>query len=112
MYRNIAIIIFTILVALINPSIASPAELLQVTGNDSVLIGDNNRNYKVKIACIDIYPSKDKDATEWLKNQFPRNSKVNLHPKGSVDGQLIAELISIKTNSDIAKSMSELAFGD
>ncbi len=112
MYRNILILFFTILVGLINPSIALPAELLQVTSSDTILIGDNNRNYKVKIACINIYPFKDKEATEWLKSQFPRYSKVNLHPKGSFNGQLIAELINIKTNKDISESMIELGFGD
>ncbi len=111
MVRYLIIFVF-IIISLLIPIKLLSAEILQVTSSSIVQIGDNNRNYKVNIACIDIESSKDQEAIEWLRIKLPRHSKVNFHPKGSKDGVLIAELIDIKTNQDIAKEMYEKGFGD
>ena len=79
------------------------AEILQVSSSSILLIGDNNRTYTVKIACTEISPDLEERSVEWLKKQLPRHTKVNLKPKGSVDGVLVAKVIPINSNIDISE---------
>ena len=80
------------------------AEILQVSSSSVLLIGDSNRTYTVKIACAEISPELEEKSVDWLKKQLPRHTKVNLKPKGSVDGVLIAKIIPINSNIDITDS--------
>ncbi len=77
------------------------AEILQVTSSSILLIGDHNRTYTVKLACIEINPDLEEKSVNWLKKQLPRHTKVNLKPKGSVDGVLVAKVIPFDSNIDI-----------
>ena len=77
------------------------AEILQVTSSSVLLIGDNNRTYTVKIACTEINPKLEERSVNWLKKQLPRHTKVNLKPKGSLDGVLVAKVIPFNSNIDI-----------
>ncbi|WP_413677501.1 nuclease [Prochlorococcus sp. MIT 0916] len=77
------------------------AEILQVTSSNILLIGDHNRTYTVKLACIEISPDLEENSLMWLKTQLPRHTKVNLKPKGSVDGILVAKVIPIDSNIDL-----------
>ena len=79
------------------------AEILQVSSSSILLIGDNNRTYTVKIACTEISPNLEERSVEWLKKQLPRHTKVNLKPKGSVDGVLVAKVIPFNSNVDIGE---------
>ncbi len=79
------------------------AEILQVSSSSVLLIGDNNRTYTVKIACAEISPDSEERAFNWLKKQLPRHTKVNLKPKGSVDGVLIAKVIPFNSKLDISE---------
>tara|TARA_Y100001968_G_scaffold233583_1_gene216560 strand:+ start:283 stop:630 length:348 start_codon:yes stop_codon:yes gene_type:complete len=78
------------------------AEILQVSSSSVLLIGDNNRTYTVKIACTEISPDLEEKSVLWLKKQLPRHTKVNLKPKGSLDGVLVAKIIPVNSNVDIA----------
>ena len=77
------------------------AEILQVTSSSVLLIGDHNRNYTVKLACTEISPELEEKSVAWLKKQLPRHTKVNLKPKGSVDGILFAKVIPFDSSIDI-----------
>ena len=77
------------------------AEILQVTSSSVLLIGDNNRTYTVKLACAEISPDLEEKSVNWLRKQLPRHTKVNLKPKGSVDGVLVAKVIPFNSNIDI-----------
>jgi len=77
------------------------AEILQVTSSSVLLIGDHNRTYTVKLACTEINPDLEEKSVDWLKKQLPRHTKVNLKPKGSVDGVLVAKVIPFDSNIDI-----------
>ena len=77
------------------------AEILQVSSSSVLLIGDHNRTYTVKLACTEISPDLEEKSINWLKKQLPRHTKVNLKPKGAVDGVLVAKVIPIDTNIDI-----------
>ena len=79
------------------------AEILQVTSSSVLLIGDHNRTYTVKLACTEISPGLEEKSFKWLKSQLPRHTKVNLKPKGSVDGVLIAKVIPFDSNIDITE---------
>ena len=79
------------------------AEILQVTNSSLLLIGDNNRTYTVKIACTEVSPDLEEKSVYWLKKQLPRHTKVNLKPKGSVDGILIAKVIPFNSDIDISE---------
>ena len=77
------------------------AEILQVTSSSILLVGDHNRTYTVKLACTEISPDLEEESVKWLKKQLPRHTKVNLKPKGSVDGVLVAKVIPFNSNIDI-----------
>jgi len=77
------------------------AEILQVTSSSVLLIGDHNRTYTVKLACTEIKPDLEEKSVKWLRKELPRHTKVNLRPKGSVDGVLIAKVIPFDSNIDI-----------
>ena len=79
------------------------AEILQVTSSSVLLIGDHNRTYTVKLACAEISPDLEEKSINWLKKQLPRHTKVNLKPKGSVDGVLVAKVIPFNSNIDISQ---------
>ena len=79
------------------------AEILQVTSSSVLLIGDHNRTYTVKLACTEISPDLEEESVNWLKKQLPRHTKVNLKPRGSEDGVLVAKIIPFNTNIDIAE---------
>jgi len=79
------------------------AEILQVTSSSVLLIGDHNRTYTVKLACAEISPDLEEKSVRWLKKQLPRHTKVNLKPKGSVDGILVAKVIPFDSNIDITE---------
>ena len=79
------------------------AEIMQVTSSSVLLIGDNNRTYTVKIACTEPSPDFEERSIKWLKKQLPRHTKVNLKPKGSIDGILVAKVITLNTNIDITE---------
>ena len=79
------------------------AEILQVTSSSDLLIGDNNRTYSVKIACTEISPDLEEKSVNWLKKQLPRHTKVNLKPKGSVNGVLVAKVIPFDSEIDITE---------
>ena len=84
------------------------AEILQVTSSSNLLIGDKNRIYTVKIACTETSPGLEEKSIAWLKKQLPRHTKVNLRPKRSTDGVLVARVIIFNSNIDIAdKYISE-----
>ncbi len=80
------------------------AEVLQIRSASVLLIGDHNRTYTVKIACAEVSTDLEENAINWLRNQLPRYTKVNLRPKGSLDGILVAKVIPIKTGIDITES--------
>ena len=79
------------------------AEILQVSSSSVLIIGDNNRNYTVKIACAEISPDLEERSVDWLRKELPRHTKVNLKPKGQVDGSLVAKVIPFNSSIDITE---------
>ena len=68
------------------PTAAWAAEVLQVREPDLLLIGDHNRTYSVRLACIAPVAGEETAALKLLRTKLPRRQRVNLMPMGSRDG--------------------------
>ena len=102
--NKIYTIIFILLAAFLSfLAKVGAAEVLQVSSSSILLIGDNNRTYTVKIACAEISPDLEERSVQWLKKELPRHTKVNLKPKGSIDGVLVAKIIPFNSDIDITE---------
>ncbi len=84
---------------LLLPSPALAAEVLQVRSGTLLQIGDGNRSYAVELACVSVAPADDAAAAAWLRQALPRRSRVNLRPRGSDDGTLLASVQRLAAGS-------------
>ncbi len=106
------LLLCTLLIFVLFPIRAFSAEVLQVSSSSVIQIGDNNRNYKIRIACINVAESNRGNAINWLKNELPRNAKVNFFPKGSEDGTLLARVTNLNSGKDLASQMIQLGYAN
>jgi hypothetical protein len=86
------------------PLPAQAAEVLQVRSATVLQIGDGNRNYTVRLACLEVTPDANAEAVAWLRQQLPRRSRVNLRPVGSEDGILVARVSRLEGSSSSSAS--------
>ena len=105
MKKIIKIFIIVCLIAL-NPVIVNSAEILQIKSSNTILVGDQNRNLTVGLFCVDVNENDELEATNILKSEFPRGSKVKIKPIGFKENVLLAKVFNIKGT----KEMSELLF--
>ena len=77
---------------LLAPAAAGAAEVRQVRGPTLLQVGDSNRSYAVLLACVAVDPAQEAAATDWLRQQAPRGTRVNLRPVGQRDGMLLARV--------------------
>ena len=87
-----------------NPLLVNSAEILQIKSSNTILVGDQNRNLTIKLFCVDVNENDELEATNVLKSQFPRGSKVKIKPFGFKEDVLLAKVFNIKGN----KEMTEL----
>ena len=97
---------FLIIVCLIflKPAIVNSAEILQIKSSNTILVGDQNRNLTIGLFCVDVNENDEIEATNLLKSEFPRGSKVKIKPFGFKENVLLAKVFNIKGT----KEMSEL----
>ena len=97
---------FLIIICLIvfNPVIVNSAEILQIKSSNTILVGDQNRNLTIGLFCVDVNKNYELEATNLLKSEFPRGSKVKIKPFGFQDNVLLAKVFNIKGT----KEMTEL----
>ena len=97
---------FLIIVSLIvlNPVIVNSAEILQIKSSNTILVGDQNRNLTIRLFCVDVNKNNELEATNLLKSEFPRGSKVKIKPFSFKEDVLLAKVFNIKGN----KEMTEL----
>ncbi|MDA9721443.1 hypothetical protein N9U44_00175 [bacterium] len=88
----------------LNPVIVNSAEVLQIKNSNTILVGDQNRNLTIGLFCIDVNENDEIEATNLLKSEFPRGSKVKIKPFGFKENVLIAKVFNIKGT----KEMTEL----
>ena len=97
------ILIIACLIVL-NPAIVNSAEILQIKSSNTILIGDQNRNLKIELFCVDVNEKDELEATNLLNSEFPRRTKVKIKPFGFKENILLAKVFNIKNN----KEMTEL----
>ena len=97
---------FLIIICLfvLNPGIANSAEILQIKNSNTILVGDQNRNLTIGLFCVDVNEYDEIEATNLLKSEFPRGSKVKIKPFGYKENVLLAKVFNIKGT----KEMTEL----
>ena len=97
---NILIIFFILLY----PVLVNSAEILQIKSSNTILLGDQNRNLTIRLFCVDVNENDELEATNLLKSEFPRGSKVKIKPLGFKENVLLAKVFDIKGT----KEMTEL----
>ena len=98
---KLLIIVFLII---LNPVLVNSAEILQIKSSNTILVGDQNRNLTIGLFCVDVNENDEMEATNLLKSEFPRGSKVKIKPFGFKEKLLLAKVFNTKGN----KEMTEL----
>jgi len=65
------------------------------------LVGDQNRNLTIGLICVDVNENDELEATNFLKSEFPRGSKVKIKPFGFKDNVLLAKVFNIKGTKEM-----------
>ena len=102
--KKLSKILIIICLIVLNPVIVNSAEILQIKSSNTILVGDQNRNLTIGLFCVDVNENNELEATNLLKNEFPRGSKVKIKPFGFKENLLLAKVFNIKGN----KEMTEL----
>ena len=89
---------------ILNPVVVNSAEILQIKSSNTILVGDQNRNLTIELFCVDVNENDELAATNLLKSEFPRGSKVKIKPFGFKENNLLAKVYNIKGT----KEMTEL----
>lgn len=87
------------------PAAANAAEVLQVRSPNLLQVGDGNRSYTVQLACIRVGQAQEQASIDWLRNQLPRRSRVNLRPMGQENGVLLAKVQKLGDPQDLASGL-------
>jgi len=98
-------LLILLVVSVASPFPAMAAEVLQVRSSTLLQIGDSNRNYSVRLACIAVDPVNEAAAVDLLKKSVPRRKRVNLRPEGNEDGVLIARVTPLDADQDLGGSL-------
>ena len=86
-----------------NPIIVNSAEILQIKSSNTILVGDQNRNLTIGLFCVDVNEKDELEATNLLKSEFPRGSKVKIKPFGFKENVLLAKVFKIKDNIEMTE---------
>tara|TARA_Y100001968_G_C19296546_1_gene686909 strand:+ start:619 stop:921 length:303 start_codon:yes stop_codon:yes gene_type:complete len=87
------------------------AEIIQIQDPYSLLIGDNNRTYSVNLSCLEVEENKEEIVLKWMRNNFPRRTRINLRPRGSRDGILFAKVYPIGSEFSISQELEDKGLG-
>ena len=97
-------ILIIVCLIFLNPVLVNSAEILQIKSSNTILVGDQNRNLTIGLFCVDVNENDEIEATNLLKSEFPRGSKVKIKPFGFKENVLLAKVFNIKGT----KEMTEL----
>ena len=102
--KKLSKILIIVCLVVLNPIIVNSAEILQIKSSNTILVGDQNRNLTIGVFCVDVNEKDELEATNLLKSEFPRGSKVKIKPFGFKENVLLAKVFNIKAT----KEMTEL----
>ena len=96
--------IIVIIIVLVNcPINTYSAELLQINDVNTIVVGDQNRSLYLSLYCIDINENEKEKATEILKKNFPRGTKVKIKPYGYSNKRLLAKIFRVDDNIEMSE---------
>ena len=98
------ILIFIVLV--VSPINTYSAELLQINDVNNILVGDQNRSLYLSLYCIDINENEEEKATEILKKNFPRGTKIKIKPYGSNGNRLFAKIFRVDDETEMTELLN------
>ena len=96
-------ILIIVCLIILNPVVVNSAEILQIKSSNTILVGDQNRNLTIGLFCVDVNENDEFEATNLLKSEFPRGSKVKIKPFGFKDNLLLAKVFNIKGTKEMAE---------
>ena len=99
--KNLTKILLIFCLIALHPIEAYTAEILQIKNSNSILVGDQNRDLKIRLFCVDVSDDNELKAINLLKNEFPRGSKVKIKPFGFKENILIAKVFNIKGDKEM-----------
>ena len=102
--KKVSKIFIIVCLIVLNPLVVNSAEILQIKSSNTILVGDQNRNLSIQLFCVDVNENDELEATNLLKSQFPRGSKVKIKPFGFNENVLLAKVFNINGT----KEMTEL----
>ena len=101
--KKLSKILILVCLIFLNPVIVNSAEILQIKSSNTILVGDQNRNLTIRLFCADVSETDELEATNLLKSEFPRGSKVKIKPYGSKDNVLLAKVSNIKGTREMTE---------
>ena len=101
--KNFIQIILVFVFLIIFPINANSAELLQINDVNTILVGDQNRSIYISLYCIDINEKQKVEATEILRRNFPRGTKVKIKPYGSNGQRLLAKVFRVDEETEMTE---------
>ena len=104
--KNLSKVLVIISLIVLNPVIVNSAEILQIKNSNTILVGDQNRNLTIGLFCVDVNPNDELEATNLLKSEFPRGSKVKIKPFGFKENVLLAKVFKIKDNIEMTELLA------
>ncbi|MFM7237424.1 MAG: hypothetical protein ACKOYK_11785 [Cyanobium sp.] len=84
---------------------AMAAEILSIRNATLLQIGDQNRSYGVRLACVAVDEASSKEALGWLQKHGSRGTRVNLRPIGDQDGLLLARVSILRSGLDLGEGL-------
>jgi len=101
-------IILIFIFFVICPINAYSAELLQINDINNILVGDQNRSLELSLYCMKINENEKVKATEILKKNFPRGTKVKIKPYGSNGNRLMAKIFRVDDETEMTQLIKDL----
>jgi len=80
--KKLSKILIIVCLITLYPLVVNSAEILQIKSSNTILVGDQNRNLTISFFCVDVNENDELEATNLLKSEFPRGSKVKIKPFG------------------------------
>tara|TARA_B100000614_G_scaffold173879_1_gene155307 strand:+ start:132 stop:512 length:381 start_codon:yes stop_codon:yes gene_type:complete len=99
-------IILIFIFIIIFPINTYSAELLQINDVNTILVGDQNRSLYLSLYCIEINENDNEKATEILKKNFPRGTKVKIKPYGSDGDRLLAKIFRVDDETEMTQLLN------
>ena len=101
--KKLSKFLIIVFLVVLNPLVVSSAEILQINTSNTILVGDQNRNLTIRLFCVDVNETDELEATNLLKSEFPRGSKVKIKPFGFKENLLQAKVFNIKGTKEMTE---------